>query len=262
MADINAAMVKALREETGQGMMECKKALQEANGDAQAARDILRKKGLVKAEKKAERATSEGLIGIRALPGVAVMVEARCETDFCARNDEFQAMVAKLLDLASAAPAGAIEPTDAMKDAVQHALAKTGENMSYARGVKIAAPLIGTYLHHNRKVGVVIGIDGQVPEEILTGLCMHIAFSAPMGIRPEDVPADLVAHERKFAIEEAVASGKPPQIAEKMVEGKLRKFLAERSLLEQAYVRDETKKVKEVLGTATITAFARFAVGV
>jgi elongation factor Ts len=255
-------MVKALREETGQGMMECKKALQEANGDAQAARDILRKKGLVKAEKKAERATSEGLIAIRTLNGAAVMVEARCETDFCARNDEFQALVAKLLELASAAPAGAIEATDAMKDAVQQTLSKIGENMSYARGVKIAAPLIGTYLHHNRKVGVVIGIDGEVPEEVLSGLCMHIAFSAPMGIRPEDVPAELVAHERKFAVEEAVASGKPQQIAEKMVEGKLRKFLAERALLEQAYVRDETKKVKEVLGKATITAFARFAVGV
>ena len=261
MADISAAMVKALREETGQGMMECKKALQEANGDVQAARDILRKKGLVKAEKKAERATGEGLIGIRTLSGAAVMVEARCETDFCARNDEFKAMMAKLLDLASAAPAGPIEATDAMKDAVQHALAKIGENMSYARGIKIAAPTIGTYLHHNNKVGVVIGIDGQMPEEILSGLCMHIAFSAPMGIRPEDVPAELVAHERKFAIEEAVASGKPQQIAEKMVEGKIRKFLAERALLEQNYVRDETKKVKEVLGKATVTAFARFAVG-
>jgi elongation factor Ts len=261
MADINAAMVKALREETGQGMMECKKALQEANGDPQAARDILRKKGLVKAEKKAERATGEGLVGIRTLSGAAVMVEARCETDFCARNDEFKAMMATLLDLASAAPAGAIEATDAMKDAVQKALSKIGENMSYARGVKIAAPLIGTYLHHNNKVGVVIGIDGQVSEEILSGLCMHIAFSAPMGIRPEDVPAELVEHERKFAIEEAVASGKPQQIAEKMVEGKLRKFLAERALLEQNYVRDETKKVKEVLGKATVTAFARFAVG-
>jgi len=261
MAEITAAMVKALREETSQGMMECKKALQKANGDVEAAKDILRKKGLVKAEKKADRATSEGLIGIRKLDGAAVMVEARCETDFCARNDEFQTMLAKLVDQAAKQPAGPIAATTAMTDAVQAALAKIGENMSFARGIKIAAPRIGTYLHHNKKVGVVVGVQGEVSDETLGDLCMHIAFADPMGINSSDVPAELVEKERQFAREEAIASGKPPQIAEKMVEGKIRKFLADRALVEQLFIRDDKKRVKEILGGAKVVAFARYAVG-
>ena len=261
MAEITAAMVKTLREQTSQGMMECKKALQEANGDVEAARDILRKKGLVKAEKKADRATSEGLIGIRKLDGAAVMVEARCETDFAARNDEFQAMLAKLVDQAAQQPAGAITATDAMKDAVQAALAKISENMSFARGIKIAAPRIGTYLHHNKKVGVVVGVEGEISDETLSDLCMHIAFADPMGINSADVPAELVEKERRFAREEAIASGKPAEIAEKMVEGKIRKFLADRALVEQLFIRDDKKKVKDILGKAKVVAFARYAVG-
>ena len=261
MAEITAAMVKTLREQTNQGMMECKKALQEANGDVEAAKDILRKKGLVKAEKKADRATSEGLIGIRKLDGAAVMVEARCETDFAARNDEFQAMLAKLIDQAAQQPAGAITATDAMKGAVQAALAKISENMSFARGIKIAAPRIGTYLHHNKKVGVVVGVEGEISDETLSDLCMHIAFADPMGINSADVPAELVEKERRFAREEAIASGKPAEIAEKMVEGKIRKFLADRALVEQLFIRDDKKKVKDILGKAKVVAFARYAVG-
>jgi len=261
MAEITAAMVKALREETSQGMMECKKALQEANGDFDAARNILRKKGLVKAEKKADRATSEGLVGIKKLDGAAVMVEVRCETDFCARNDQFQAMLARLVDLAAEQPAGDIQATDAMSETVQAAFAKIGENMSFARGIKIAAPNIGTYLHHNKKVGVVVGVEGEISDETLTGLCMHIAFADPMGITSDDIPPDLVEKERQFAREQAIASGKPPEIAEKMVTGKIRKFLAERALVEQAFVRDDKKKVKDILGAAKVTAFARYAVG-
>jgi elongation factor Ts len=261
MAEITAAMVKTLREQTSQGMMECKKALQEANGDVEAARDILRKKGLVKAEKKADRATSEGLIGIRKLDGAAVMVEARCETDFCARNDEFQAMLAKLVDQAAQQPAGPITATDAMKDAVQAALAKISENMSFARGIKIAAPRIGTYLHHNKKVGVVVGVEGEISDETLSDLCMHVAFADPMGINSADVPAELVEKDRRFAREEAIASGKPAEIAEKMVEGKIRKFLTDRALVEQLFIRDDKKKVKDILGKAKVVAFARYAVG-
>jgi elongation factor Ts len=261
MAEITAAMVKALREDTGQGMMECKKALQEAGGDVEQARDILRKKGLVKAEKKADRATSEGLIAIKAGDGSAVMVEARCETDFCARNEQFQTMLARLVELADQAPAGPVEATDAMRDAVQAALAKIGENMSYARGVKIQAQRIGTYLHHNRKVGVIVGLDRDLPDEVVNDLCMHIAFADPMGIRPEDIPAALVEKEKQFARQEAIDSGKSPEIAEKMVTGKIRKFVADRALLEQVFVRDDKKKVKDILGGAAVTAFARFAVG-
>ncbi len=263
MAEISASVVKALREATGQGMMECKKALQEAGGDMGAARDLLRKKGLVTAEKKAGRATSEGLVAISAGSDgkSAAMVEVRCETDFCARNDVFREMVAKVAELAAAGPDGAGEPTDKMNQAVQDALAKIGENMSCARSVKISAARVGTYVHHNGKVGVVVGVEGDASDELLSDLCMHIAFADPMGITTDDVPADLVAKEREIASEQAKDSGKPANIIEKMVEGKVGKFLAANALLEQPFIRDDKKKVKAVLGGAQVKAFARFAVG-
>lgn len=261
MAEITTALIKALREETNQGMMECKKALTETNGDVEAAKDLLRKKGLVKAGEKATRVIKEGLIGMKVLPGAAVMVEVRCESDFCARNDVFGAMVTKVVELAAAAPAGPIAATPAMEAAVQEAFAKIGENMSYARGVKIVAPRIGSYLHHNKKVGVLVGLEGEVTDQTLNDLCMHIAFADPVAIRPEDVPAELVEKERAFAAEEAAASGKPAEIVAKMVEGKVRKFLASNALLEQPFVRDEKMKVSQIVGKAKVVAFARFAVG-
>jgi len=263
MADITAATVKALRDDTGLGMMDCKKALEEAGGDIQAAKDILRKKGLATAEKKADRATSEGLIAILADEArkAAVMVEVRCETDFCARNEEFRGMVQDLAKMAFAAPAGAVAATPAMADRLQATRAKIGENMSYARGVKLSAPRVGHYRHHNGKVGVLVGIDGQIADETLADLCMHIAFANPMGVTRDDVPADLVAKEREIARQQALESGKPPQIAEKMVEGKVAKFLAANALLEQPFVKDDKRKVRDVLGGAKVTAFARFAVG-
>ena len=263
MAQITAVMVKALRDETGQGMMECKEALVEADGQIDAARNILRKKGLALADKKADRATGEGLIAIKVSDdgAAAAMVELSCETDFCARNDVFRAMAASVAELALGADQGPIEATDAINDAVQGVLAQIGENMGYVRGVKIAAPKVGTYLHHNNKVGVLVGFDGELDPETLSGVCMHIAFADPMGLTADDVPAELVEKERLFAAQQAIDSGKPPEIAEKIVEGKMRKFLAGKALLEQAYVREEKKKVKDILGSATVTAFARFSVG-
>jgi elongation factor Ts len=263
MAEITAAIVKALREETGQGMMECKKALEEAKGDVEAAKDILRKKGLTTAEKKAARATSEGLVAINVNSDKtsAAMVEVQCETDFCARNEVFVATVRQVADLAAACPAGKIEPTPAMKGAVQAALAKIGENMSVARGIKISAPCIGTYVHHNGKVGVIVGLDGKLEAQTLADLCMHIAFADPMGIATADIPEALVAKEKEFAVQQASDSGKPKEIAEKMVTGKINKFLAANALLEQPFVRDDTKKVKEILGGVKVAAFARYAVG-
>ena len=262
MAEITATMVKALREQTQQGMMECKKALQEAGGDLDAAKDILRKKGLATAEKKAARDTKEGLVAIRDGGDAATMIEILCETDFCARNDDFRSMVAEVAELASAVGRdGPIEATEEIAAAVQACLAKTGENMSYARGVRISAPRVGTYLHHNNKVGVLVAVDGDLDDQTLADLCMHIAFSDPVGITVDDIPADVVEKEKKFAMEEAMESGKPAEIAEKMVTGKIRKFLAGKALLEQPFVRDDKKKVKDILGEVTVTAFARYAIG-
>ncbi|MDP6634812.1 MAG: translation elongation factor Ts [Phycisphaerae bacterium] len=260
MADITAAMVKALRDETGLGMMECKKALTENGGDVEKAKDALRAKGLATAEKRSSRDTKEGVVLISTTESQATMVEVVCETDFCARNEEFQAMANDVLTLAAQADEGDIQATDEISARVQTTLAMIGENMSFSRGVKICADKIGTYAHHNGKVGVLVGVQGDLDEETLTGLCMHIAFADPIGITGDDVPEDLVAKEKQIAMQQALESGKNEEIAEKMVVGKLRKFIASKALLEQAYVRDDKKQVKEILGDASIKAFARFAI--
>jgi elongation factor Ts len=263
MAEITAASVMALREQTQQGMMECKRALQEANGDAEVAKEILRKKGLVKIGAKADRATKEGVIVVKISPDntAATMIAVACETDFCSRNAEFRSMSQKVLDLAAAAPLGPVPASDAINEAVQGCFAKIGENMSYSQGVNVAAARVAGYVHHNGKVGVVIAADGGASDEVLKDICMHIAFTNPMGIAKEDVPANLVEKEKAFALQEALDSGKPADIAEKMVAGKIGKYLAANALLEQPFVKDETKKVKDLLGGATIKAFARFAIG-
>lgn len=263
MPEITAAMVKQLREETGLGMMDCKKALDEADGDLAAAKEALRAKGLATAEKKAHRTTAEGLVGIKISDdqNAAAMVEVLCETDFCARNEQFQALVAGLLDKAYDADPGEVLPSEDMTSLVKDTLAKIGENMSYARGYKIQADQVGSYLHHNHKVGVIVGIEGRLDEETLTGICQHIAFSDPMGITADDIPADVVDGERNIAKQQAIESGKPPEIAEKMVEGKIRKFFEQHALIDQDYVKDDKKKIKDLLGDAKITAFARYAIG-
>ena len=263
MAEISAAAVKALRDQTGQGMMECKKALQEANGDVETARDLLRKKGLVTAERKAHRPTGEGLVAVsvNADKTSGAMVEVCCETDFCARNEVFRAMVAKVATLAATGEEGPIEPTPAMTAALQEALAKIGENMACAKAVKISAPRVGAYIHHNGKVGVLVGVEGPIEDPLIADLCMHIAFADPMGITTADVPAALVAKEREIATAQAATSGKPANIVEKIVAGKVAKFVAANALLEQPFIRDDKKKVKDVLGAAKVKAFARFVVG-
>ncbi|MCD4825624.1 MAG: translation elongation factor Ts [Phycisphaerae bacterium] len=263
MAEITASMVKELRDATSLGMMDCKKALDETAGDIDAAKDLLRAKGMATAEKKAGRATKEGLVAIKIADDkkTAAMVEIQCETDFCARNDEFIGMVNGIRDLAYDAEVGEIAASDAITSRMHDAQGKIGENMSYSRGVKISAAKIGTYIHHNNKVGVIVGVDGDVDEETLTGLCQHIAFSNPMGITTDDIDKDLVAKETEIAKQQAIESGKPEEIAEKMVGGKIKKFLAQNALMEQAYVKDDKKTIKEILGGKTVTAFARYAVG-
>ncbi len=261
MAEITAKMVKALRDETGQGMMDCKKALGETGGDIEAAVDLLRKKGMVKAENKSARTAAEGLVAINETDGSAVMVEVVCETDFCARNDEFKDMVKQVASLAAGAGDGDVQATDEMTAAVQGCFNKIGENMNFARGVKVSASKVGSYIHHNGKVGVLVGIEGEIDDQAVNDLCMHIAFADPIGLTKDDIPADLVEKEKKIAKEQAIESGKPEEIAEKMVAGKINKFLAANALLEQPFVRDEKQKVKDILGDAKITTFARFQVG-
>jgi elongation factor Ts len=256
-------MVKALREATGQGMMECKKALQEAGGDAEAAVDLLRSRGKMKAEKKAARTTSEGLVEMYiARDGSSVtMVEVVCETDFCARNAEFRTMVADVAGMAAEMPEGDIVATDAINARVQRAFEKIGENMRYTRGARLTGQTVGSYKHHNNKVGVVLALDGKLDATTVNELCMHIAFHNPMGVSADDIPDEVIEHEKVIAKAQAMEEGKPEAIAEKMVAGKVRKFCQQNCLLEQPFIKDETRTVKEVLGKVKIIGFVRYEVG-
>jgi elongation factor Ts len=263
MAEITAAMVKALREETGQGMMECKKALGETSGDIQAAKDLLRARGLLKAEKKSARAASEGLVEIVISPDGAAgtMVEVNCETDFCARNDVFRTMVTEVAKEAAKGAPGEVPASGPITTRVQQAFDKIGENMRFVRGVKLAGQQVGGYKHHNGKVGVLVAIQGKLEPTLLSELCMHIAFHRPMGIKASDIPAEVLEREKAVAKAQAIEQGKPEAIAEKMVVGKVRKFCEENCLLEQKFIKDDEKTVKQVIGSADVLGFARYEVG-
>jgi len=263
MVQITAALVKALREETGQGMMECKKALTETNGDLAAAKDLLRVRGQFKAETKAGRTTSEGLVQLLVDAGgtMATMVEVVCETDFCARNDVFSSMVAEVTRLAAAAPPGEIAATDEMENRVQKAFEQIGESMHYVRGVKLVGEQVGVYRHHNNKVGVIIAVNGKTAPTLLTELCMHIAFHCPLSIAADDLPGEVIEREKAVAKAQAIEQGKSVEIAEKMVAGKIKKFCQQNCLLEQPFIKDEDRTVKQVLGETKLVAFARYEVG-
>ncbi|HZW10794.1 MAG TPA: translation elongation factor Ts [Phycisphaerales bacterium] len=267
MAEINAKDVMKLRNETGLPMMDCKKALAEAEGDFEKAENILRMKLKGKMDRRTERAAAEGAIAIAVRASSAAMVEVRAETDFTAKNERFANAVRKISELALDAPAGPVAPTDAMTALVDDVRISTGENCAIARITKFDNPggSFGQYVHHDGKTGVLIVAQGDVSESALRDVCMHIAAgvpSVPMGVTPEDVPASVVEKERRFQIERAMESGKPQQIAEKIVEGGMKKFLAEIALLEQPFVKDPSRTVKEVLGPAArIKGFTRWVVG-
>jgi elongation factor Ts len=271
MAEINAKDVMRLRNETGLPMMDCKAALAEAKGDFEQATEILRKKMKGKMDKRTDRAAGEGRIGIAVniASGVASIVEVRAETDFTAKNEQFVGMVQKVANLArDNGHAGEVPELPEIKAAIDDVRIKTGENCSYARGHKVTGETgttaFGQYVHHDGKTGVLIQAIGSVSDETLRQLCMHItaATPRPLGISSKDIPTDIIEKERKFRIETAMESGKPREIAEKMVEGGMRKFFEEVALLEQPYIMDPTKKVSEILGSkAQVISFFRWQVG-
>lgn len=270
MAEISAKDVMLLRNRTGLPMMDCKQALQEAGGDPERAEELLRKKLKGKMERRAERAAGEGRIGIAVneASGAAAIVEIRCETDFTAKNEQTTAAASRIAALALEANAGEVGITPAIAAIIDDLRATTGENFSYARGHKFigesGTTAYGRYVHHDGKTGVLIQATGSISDETLRQVCMHITAVTPRpeGISTNDIPADIVEKERRFRIEQAMESGKPKEIAEKMVEGGMRKFYEEIALLEQPFVMDQTKKVKEIVGGgATIEAFLRWQVG-
>lgn len=273
MAEITAALVKELREKTGAGMMECKKALGEVNGDLQEAIDYLRKKGLSVAEKKAGRVANQGLVGVIVDGNKGALVELNSETDFVARNAEFQQFLADTMAIAlvqkgdveavKAAPMGAKNVADTLTDLI----AKIGENMTLRQSayVEVSEGIVVPYMHsavlpNLGKIGVLVALESKGDSEALTELgkklAMHIAASAPKFLNVEGVCPDALAREKAIYEEQAKNSGKPAAIIEKMVEGRVRKYYEEVVLLEQSFIMDPDKKVKDIIAEAGKTAGA------
>ncbi|EQA15265.1 translation elongation factor Ts [Glaesserella parasuis 174] len=261
MAEITAALVKELRERTGAGMMECKKALVEANGDIELAIDNMRKSGQAKAAKKAGRVAAEGVILARIGAGFGVLVEMNCETDFVAKDAGFVGLANEVADYALANKDTSIEALQAQFEEKRAALvAKIGENMNIRRVQYLEGQVIAQYLH-GAKIGVLVA--GQGAEEELKKVAMHVAASKPDFVNPEDVSAEVVAKEREIQIEIAMNSGKSKEIAEKMVEGRMAKFTGEVSLTGQPFVMDPSQTVGAYLKSVntSVANFVRLEVG-
>lgn len=252
MTNISAALVKELRDETNVGMMECKRALVEANGDKAAAVKILRERGIAVAAKKATRATNQGIIAskITADGQIGSLIEVNCETDFVAKNETFRAFIQTLADKATQSDAAL---ADIAKTEVTAKIAETGENIIIRRSLRFvgtAPGLVGSYIHHGATVGVLIEVGCGKPEtaaqpefkELVKDLCLQIAASSPKFVQRTDVPGDLVASERAIYIGQV--QDKPAAIVEKIADGKMNKFYEQVCLLEQAFIKDPSGKMK------------------
>jgi len=277
MAEITAALVKELRERTGSGMMECKRALQETGGDIETAIDLMRKAGQAKADKKASRVAAEGLIAIRQGTGAAAMVEVNCETDFVTKNDDFRSFVGAVADTAlTGAPldfeALLVSPMADGQSVEQNrrdCIAKIGENINVRRFARLtsAKGVLGCYLHGTR-IGVLVELEGG-DADLAKDIAMHVAASRPLCVGEEQVPAELIAKEKAIyaAQAEEEAKGKPAHVVEKIVgkivDGKLRKYLESVTLLGQAFVKDSDQTVGQLLAArrARVVRFERFELG-
>ena len=285
---ITAQQVKELRDATGVGMMDCKKALQETDGDMEAAIDWLRTRGLARAAKKADRVAAEGLVGVAADGPRAAIVEVNSETDFVARNELFQSIVGTVAKLALDAK-GDVQVLGEMpypgsgrsvSAELTDAIAKIGENMNLRRSdaIEVSDGVVGNYVHNTvqpglGKLGIIVGLESSGDKTVLATLgkqlAMHIANTNPLSVSPEDIDPAVVERERTIFAEQARESGKPAEIIEKMVEGRVRKFYEEVTLLAQTFVIDGESKVADVVKRAEaeagapikVTRFVRYALG-
>lgn len=259
--------VMALREKTGLGMMDCKAALTEAGGDPKKAEELLRAKMKGKMDTRTERQTGEGRVVILIHGPDAAIVEVKCETDFTARNDDFNKMVQDVAKMVLSGPVGDATATDAIKKRVDDVRITTGENMSFGRGEHLRGGSFGSYLHHDGKRGALVQVEGgTVDQAVLNGIATHVVgyHPSPIGISGADVPAATLDEVRRTAIAEAKETGKPEQIAQKMADGRVAKYLKENTLLDQPYVKDPTGKqaVKDLLPKdVTVKKFIRYTVG-
>ena len=262
MTAVSASMVKELRERTGLGMMDCKKALVDSEGDMEAAIENLRKSSGMKAAKKAGRIASDGLLSIKVDGAMGVIVEVNCETDFAARDDNFVAFVKTVTERVLEAGETNVEALG-LETERENLVQKIGENISIRRAqVFKDEGTVVEYLHTNGRIGVMLSMEGG-SKDLGKDVAMHIAAMNPTVVSSEDAPADLVAKEREIYTAQAQDSGKPPEIVEKMIDGRIRKYLAEISLLEQAFVKDGDTKIGALLKKegAAVNRFVRYEVG-
>jgi elongation factor Ts len=265
---MSAALVKELRERTGLGLLECKKALTEAGGDIDAAIEALRKSSGMKAAKKAGRTAADGVVAIQTAAdgSFGAMVEVNSETDFVARDENFMGFVSSVVGKAFEEQISDIETLAGgeTEDARQALVQKIGENISVRRVVNHRANdgVIGGYVHGNNRIAVLVALKGG-SEALARDVAMHVAAVNPQVVSPADMPEEQVAKEREIYAAQAQDSGKPPEIAEKMIDGRIRKFLAENSLTEQAFVKDPDTTVGKLVAAAgaEVVGFTRFEVG-
>lgn len=277
---ISAKSVKSLRDRTGAGMMDCKRALEEVGGDEERAIDLLRKWGAAKAAKRSERETTEGLVHVASDDGRYAMVAVSSETDFVARNDEFQDFTERLTRavLSSQLPAGEVVDGEALFEREEFAplakeltglRAKIGENITVYRAVRIEPAEDGTaasYVHFGGKIGVLVELaGGSGYEDAARDVAMHVAATDPIGVSPDDIPAEERERERKLLAEQAESEGKPESIVEKIVEGRMRKFYEQNALLLQPFVKDPDVTIQQRLESEadglTVRRFVRFQIG-
>ena len=276
---ISAAMVKELREKTGAGMMDCQRALAEANGDMEEAVKILRKKGLSAAAKKAGRTAKDGLVTIAVIEDGrrGGMVELNCETDFVARTEQYRAFAQALADQVAAdgvsdveklkATRYAADPLHTVGEVIASQIATIGENIVLSRVGFMAAGAgskLGSYLHMGGKIGVIVEVSESADEETFKDVAMQVAAAEPRWVTASEVPAAAIAEEREIAKAQAAASGKPAQVVEKIADGKVAKFFEQVCLVDQAFVKDPAKKVSAVLaerGGVVVKGFLRFKLG-
>lgn len=265
---VTAALVKELRERTGAGMLDCKKALVETDGDIELSIENMRKSGQAKAAKKAGRIAAEGIILTKVSDGVATMMEINSETDFVARDEGFLAFCSKLIDLAAENKINDINVLNEteidgtkVSDLRNTLVTKIGENISPRRVISVEGDNLGAYVHGGR-IGVIAILSGG-DEALAKDIAMHVAAASPQFVKPEDVPAEVVEKEKGIQIEIAVQSGKPPEIAEKMVIGRMKKFTGEISLTGQPFIKDPSNTVGQLLKSkgANVINFVRFEVG-
>lgn len=273
---ISAKDVMKLRQQTGVGMMECKKALEDANGDFEEAKKLLRERVGKEMDERSDREAGEGVVAVAISDdGTAgAIIQLSSETDFAARNETFVEAARQIAILALDGAAGTVEQTDAMKEIVDGLRHTIKENIAMRGGTKLTAPadggVIGSYVHHNRKLGVLLVGQGELPADLLTGISQHLAAATPplmpepLAVDEDGLPADQVDAARSAAIAEAEASGKPKEIAEKIAEGKLRKWKSDHVLLGQNYLRDmdAKKPIRDYLPKGTkILDFVRIGIG-